>query len=95
MLITDLTVEYCHAQSLASFLIAPTYYAVGLQFTVVCTQDQLDQCADLKKNHLLAYGSGKADRTSLLSTRSDSTRQLQESTTGRREQAPFETTLHI
>lgn len=95
MLKTDLRVEYCHSQSLASFLIAPIYCAVGLQFTVVCTQDQLDQCAGLKKNNLQAYGSGKADKTSLLSTCSDPTRQLQESRTGRREHAPFETTLQI
>lgn len=54
MLKTDSRVEYCHSQSIASFLRVSTDHVVALDFTIVHPHGQLDQTTDLKK--LLAQG---------------------------------------
>lgn len=49
MLKMDSRVEYCHFQSIASFLGVPTHHVVALDFTIVHPHGQLDQSTDLKK----------------------------------------------
>lgn len=94
MLKTDSRVEYCHSQSIASFLMVPTDLMMALDFTIVHPHGQLDQPTDLKKTTSLGEG-GKVERASLLSELDDPTRQLQEHTTGRREHGPFGIILKV
>lgn len=98
MLKTDARVEYCHSQSIASFLTVPTDLVVALDFTTVHPHGQLDQPTDLKKTTSLGGGrkvERKVERASLLSELDDPTRELQEHTTGRREHGPSGITLKV